>query len=279
LNKHFQISWDFIKELIEMKVHIKKFVASIIARTVVFWMIVLSCNLSQGQQYSSDSWLSKPYGTMTVIPTFGQKSSMLMTTYSLLPKWEFTMAVWIYDFDNNASTNDDYTTSFYAKYMFYQNTAETGGSSVKFGTGLDPGVLTEDGVNAFQSYWVNFPTTIPLFNNKVSWDIMPGLNTSIKNSIDSTISTSFTYTTRLAWYCFGPKLAIVGEVFGSEGQTANKPDYRIGLRWEPGPHAAFAVTYSKEFTTNSGAGFEFGIMLFSPPFVGLGKNRKSQFTE
>lgn len=249
-----------------------------IAKSVLICIAILFSSLALGQQYSSDSWLSKPYGTMTVIPTIGQTSSMLMTTYSLFPKWEFTMAFWIYDHDRDVSTDDSYTTSIYAKYMFYQNKAETGGSSVKFGTGLDPGVLTEDGIDAFQSYWVNFPTTIPLFNNKLSWDIMPGVSTNIQNGNNS-IATSFTYTTRLAWYCFGPKLAIVGEIFGSEGQTINNPDYRIGLRWEPGPHAAFAVTYSEEFAGSSGAGFEFGIMLFSPPFVGLGKNSKKQFTD
>jgi hypothetical protein len=239
---------------------------------------LLSTQLLTSQQYSSDSWLSKPYGTLTVIPTLGEKSSMLMTTYSLFSNWEFTAAVWIYDHDKNFSTDDSYTTSLYAKYMFYQNEAETGGSSVKFGTGLDPGVLTEDGINAFQSYWVNFPTTIPFFNNKLSWDIMPGVSTNVKHGKDST-STSFTWTTRLAWYCFGPKLAVVGELFGSQGQIDNKPDYRIGLRYEAGQHAAFAITYSKEFNSSSGAGFEFGIMLFSPPFVGLGKKSKSQFTK
>lgn len=244
-----------------------------------FFLILLNLFILQytkGQQYSSDSWLSKPYGTLTVIPTTGEKNSMLMTTYSLFPKWEFTLAFWIYDQDRNNYTDDSYTTSIYAKYMFYQNEAETGGSSVKFGTGLDPGAVTEAGINAFKSYWVNFPTTFPLFNNKLSWDIMPGASVNLKNGNDSA-SYSFTYTTRMAWYCFGPKLAIVGEIFGSEGKSENKPDYRIGLRWEPSQYAAFAVTYSKEFSSSAGAGFEIGVMLFSPPFVGLGKNRKSQF--
>ncbi len=250
-----------------------------IVDVILVSIIVFASSQAFAQQYASDSWVSKPYGMMTVIPTIGQKSSMLMTTFSLLPKWEFTAAVWVYDYDKNKRTDDGYTTSFYAKYMFYQNKAETGGMAVKFGTGLDPGLVTENGINAFSSYWVNFPTTIPFFNNKLSWDIMPGMNTSIKNSMDSTASTSFTYTTRLAWYCFGPKLAVVGEVFGSEGKTENIPDYRIGMRWEPGPYAAFAITYSKEFNSNSGAGFEFGVMLFSPPFVGLGKHHKEQWAK
>jgi hypothetical protein len=236
----------------------------------------MSFKLAEAQQFASDSWLSKPYGMVTIIPTMGQQSSMLMTTFSLIPKWEFTMAVWLYDYDRKASTDDGYSTSFYAKYMFYQNASATGGSSVKFGTGIDPGLVTESGINAFQSFWVNFPTTIPFFNNKVSCDIMPGMNVSLQEGNDSTVATSFTYTTRLAWYCFSPELAVVGEVFGSAGTNLNKPDYRIGLRWEPNQYVAVAGSYSHEFSSSNGAGFEIGVMLFSPPFVGLGKHGKAQ---
>jgi hypothetical protein len=41
---------------------------------------------------------------------------------------------------------------------------------------MDPGFLEERiGVDdAFKTYWTNAPLTVPLFGNKLSWDICPG---------------------------------------------------------------------------------------------------------
>jgi hypothetical protein len=148
-------------------------------KTALILSCVLNCFISvSAQQFNSDSWLSKPHGTVTIIPTTGQRNSMLMTTYSLFPKWEFTIAGYMYNDDGDPLTADGYSASLYAKYMFYQNKKETGGASVKFGTGMEPGTIggEEREKNAFQSYWINFPCTIPFFNNKFSWDLMPGVS-------------------------------------------------------------------------------------------------------
>lgn len=226
----------------------------------------------QAQQFNSDSWLSKKHGTITIIPTIGERNSMIMNTYSLFPRWEFTIAAYLYNDDDNPLTNDGYSSSFYAKYMFYENKQETGGAAIKAGTGMFPGYFDgEDRVkDAFKTYWMNVPVTIPLFDNKVSIDMMPGTSVTVNYGEDKTTAWSFTYSSRIAWYPWGPKGSFVGELFGAEGGAASLPEYKLGMRWEPTPYAVFAVTYGNEFRGNNGAGFELGVMLFTPPFACLG---------
>ena len=194
---------------------------------------------------------------------------MLMTTYSLFPKWEFTIAAYLYNDDGDLRTNDGYSSSLYAKYMFYQNKKETGGASVKFGTGMKPGTI--DGQNrakdAFRSVWINFPCTIPFFNNKLPLDLMPGATLKSNYGQSEDVASGFTYSARLAWYPFNPKWSGVVELFGTEGEIQAEPEYKAGVRWEPGKYAVFALTYGDTFSEEEGAKFEFGIMLFSPPFV------------
>ena len=86
-----------------------------------------------------------------------------MNTYSLFPKWEFTMAAYLYNNDNNTATNDGYSASLYVKYMFYENKAQTGGAAIKAGTGTFPGTLNAElrVEDAFKTYWANAPVTIP----------------------------------------------------------------------------------------------------------------------
>ena len=234
--------------------------------------IMLMALAAEAQQFSSDSWLSKKHGTITLIPTIGQRNSMIMNTYSLFPRWEFTIAAYLYNNDNNNLTNDGYSSSFYAKYMFYENKKQNGGAAVKFGTGMFPGYFDgEDRVkDAFKTYWMNAPVTIPFRGDKFSWDIMPGASATINYGEDKTTAWSFTYATRLAWYPLGQKGALVGEIFGAEGGAPALPEYKVGLRWEPSPYAVFAITYGNEFRGNNGAGFELGVMLFTPPFACLG---------
>ena len=233
------------------------------------------------QQYNSDSWISKPHGMMTVIPTVGQRNSMIMTTFSLLPKWEFTVALYAYNNDGDTRTDDGHSASLYAKYMFYENKDATGGAAVKFGTGMFPGTINaEDRTDdAFRTYWMNVPVTIPFFKNHLSWDIMPGASVTSNYGNDKTSAWGFTYSTRLAYYPFDYKWAVVGEIFGTEGQVVAIPEYKIGVRYEPTQYVVYALTYGQEFADNKGAGFEFGVMLFSPPFVCLGgcdKKKKSK---
>jgi hypothetical protein len=239
---------------------------------MLFYLVLLTNTPVQGQQFNSDSWISKQHGTVTVIATYGQRNAMLMTTYSLIPRWEFTVAGYVYNDDDDLKTDDGYSTSFYAKYMFYENDSKTGGAAVKFGTGLDPGYLDgSDRVkDAFQSFWTNAPITIPFFDNTLSWDIMPGASVTRNYGEEETTIWYLTYSTRLAWYPVNPYYSIVGEIYGSAGELNDKSEFRVGLRWEPDQYTNIAITYDEEFGGNYGGGFEIGLMIFSPPFFCIG---------
>lgn len=239
---------------------------------VVVWLLATTYEPIKAQQFNSDSWISKPAGMATMIVTYGDRNSMLMSTFSLLPRWEFTAAAYLYNNDDDPKTNDGHSTSLYAKYMFYENKAQTGGFAAKVGTGLDPGYLDGDDRvrDAFQTFWTNAPVTIPFFNNKLSWDIMPGASVTAHYGEEGTTAWAFTYSTRLAWYPFKkPTLAAVGEIYGAEGEIDAIPEYRIGLRWEPNQYVNFALTYDDEFKGTNGAGFEAGLMVFPPSFFCL----------
>lgn len=233
--------------------------------------ILLLSRPARAQQFNSDSYLSKPHGMGTLILTYGDRNDIFMNTFSLLPRWEFTAAVYIYNTDDNPKTDDGYSTSLYAKYMFYENKAKTGGFAMKAGTGMDPGYLGTYGLkDAFKTYWTNAPATIPLFDNKLSWDIMPGASITMDYGTRDVTAAAFTYSTRLAYYPTSPTWSIVGEVFGAEGGVTSIPEYKVGPRWEPNQHVVLALTYGQEFNGSNGAGWEVGAMLFSPPFLCLG---------
>jgi hypothetical protein len=233
-----------------------------------FLVAVLLSRPAHAQQFNSDSYLSKPEGTITIILTTGQRNSMMMSTFSLLPKWEFTTSIFVYNSDSDPNTDEGYSSSFYAKYMFYENKAKTGGFAVKFGTGLEPGYLSPDNrvEDAFKTYWANAPLTVPFFDNALSLDVMPGFSATTEYGTDESTVWAFTYATRLAWYPTSPKWSVVGEVLGAEGQGTSPPEYRVGLRWEPNQHTVFAFTYDEEFGGQNGAKWEVGMMLFTPPF-------------
>ena len=188
------------------------------------------------------------------------------------------MAAYLYNNDGDEATDDGYSTSLYAKYMFYENKAKTGGAAVKIGTGLFPGTLDGEDreKDAFKTFWANTPVTIPFLNNTLSWDLMPGASITRNYGTNKTTAWTFTYSTRLAWQAFGTELHIVGEVFGAEGGAQAPAEYKLGLRWEPSQYGVFAFTYGQEFNGTNGAGFEFGVMLFTPPFACLGGCNKEK---
>lgn len=54
------------------------------------------------------------------------------------------MAAYLYNVDKDNTTDDGYSTSYYAKYMIYENKARTGGFAVKAGTGTFPGTINSE---------------------------------------------------------------------------------------------------------------------------------------
>lgn len=262
-----------MRQIKQERKNIRMPLPSILKRISFFCAGIFWAGSTFAQQYNSDSWISKPHGMITIIPTIGQRNTMIMTTYSLIPKWEFTCALYAYNSDGDSRTDDGHSASLYAKYMFYQNKSETGGAAVKFGTGMFPGTIDAENRtdDAFRTFWMNVPVTIPFLNNHLSWDIMPGATVSRNYGTDQSTAWGFTYSTRLAWYPFDYKWALVGEIFGTEGEVNAIPEYKIGVRWEPSQYITYAMTYGQEFTDNNGAGFEFGIMIFTPPFLKISR--------
>lgn len=246
------------------------------SRSFVIAFVIL-CALAPAaalaQQFNSDNYLSKPHGVATVILTAGQRTTMWMTTFSLFPRWEFTAAAFLYNKDDQWITGEGYSTSFYAKWMLYENKAKTGGLAVKFGTGVEPSyALGGSYQNASKTLWMNTPLTIPLFGWRMSWDLMPGVSFGKHLEEDGETEESvfsFTYSTRLAWYPMNPKWAIVGEVYGSAGKSNLPPEFKVGLRWEPSLYVNIAFTYDHRFDGSTGDGFEIGLMVFTPPFLKL----------
>lgn len=244
---------------------------AVIAIGVSVMLAAFAAGPAAAQQFNSDNYLSKPAGVATIILTGGQRNSMIMTTFALLPRWEFTAAAYWYNPDRNQLTDEGYSTSYYAKYMIFENRAKTGGLAVKAGTGLDPGYLLTVGLqDAFKTYWTNAPLTLPLFQNKLSVDLMPGASVTRDYGVEGKTASSFTYSTRAAWYPVTMKWSVVGEVFGAEGQARVIPEYKVGWRWEPNDNVVYALTYGQEFEGGTeGAGWEAGVMFFTPPFACL----------
>ncbi|MBE0571047.1 MAG: hypothetical protein IH618_05830 [Ignavibacteriaceae bacterium] len=238
---------------------------------MLFGLVILTSIPLYSQQFNSDNYLSKPHGVSTIILTYGERNTMMMTTFSLLPRWEFTVAGYLYNDDDDPTTDDGHSTSLYAKYMIYENDSKTGGVAVKAGTGLDPGYLDgNDRVNdAFKTYWTNVPITFGFLENTLSWDIMPGASVTRNYGEENSTVWYVTYSTRLAWYPASPNWAVVGEIYGSAGDLNVDTEFRVGLRWEPDQHTNIAITYDEEFGGNQGGGFEIGLMLFTPPFFKL----------
>jgi hypothetical protein len=221
------------------------------------------------QQFNSDSYISKPKGTVTTILTTGEHTTMFMMTFSLFRNWEFTAAGYLFNTDADKRTGEGTQLSFYAKYMFYENAAKTGGFAVKGGTGMKPSYILDGSgyQTSSQTWWMNAPATIPFFDNKLSWDIMPGWSATLNSEGSGHTAWAFTYSTRLAWYPVNIKWALVGEAFGAAGEAKLDPEYKVGLRWEPNAHVNIALTYGAKFNGSPGAGWEIGAMFFSPPFL------------
>jgi hypothetical protein len=93
----------------------KKIIKQHSRKFLMLGFIFILQNPVKAQQFNSDNYLSKPHGMATVILTLGQRNMMFMTTFSLLPKWEFTAASYIYNNDKDPLTDDGHS-------LFYANT-------------------------------------------------------------------------------------------------------------------------------------------------------------
>lgn len=225
-------------------------------------------NNAGAQQFNSDNYLTMPHGTGTFVLTAGERNSTMFATFSLLPKFELNFSTAMFWENKTTNSPQYFTTNFFAKYMFWVNKNNNGGAAVFLGMGRFPGYYDQNGYSAFhKNYWTSIPVTFAFLNNAVSWDIMPGALVDFDYGNDKETAWGFTWSTRVAVYKIIPKTAIVGELYGTEGEVSSKPEYKVGLRWEPNDYIIPAITYGARLDGGKGAGFEIGIVIFSPPFL------------
>ena len=221
-----------------------------------------------GQQFNSDSYVVMPHGTGTFVFTAGERNSTIIGSFGLIPKFEFFIQTNLYWEDEEIQSPQHFSTTLYAKYSIWVDQNKTGGLSVFLGWGHSPSYfMLNEFLNDHKNYWSALTYTLPLFNNAVSWDLMPGATVDLEYGDKKEAAWAFTYSSRLNIYKIIPKTAIVAEIYGSEGQIHAKPEYKVGLRWEPNDFIIPALTYGNNFSGTGAAGFEIGIIIFTPQYL------------
>lgn len=231
-------------------------------KQITLLIILFSGNAISGfsQQFNSDSYLTMPHGIGTMIFTAGERNSTLYMTAAVLPRFEVGVSANLYNPTDSLKQYRRFTSNLFVKYMFWVNESKTGGGGIFFGMGQSPGYYGGEGefFVMHKNYWTAVPFTFPLFNNVVSLDIMPGGLVDFEYGADKKTAWGFSYSTRLAIYKVIPKTAIVGELYGAEGEAYSKPEFKVGLRWEPNDYIVPAFTYGACLDGSKGAGFEIG---------------------
>ncbi len=225
-------------------------------------------NNAVAQQFNTDNYLVMPHGTGTFVLTAGERNSTMVSSFGLIPGFEFFVQANLFWEDKKQNSPQHFTTTLYAKYQVWINKEKNGGLGAFLGVGNSPGYYNlNDYQNPHKNYWTAFAYTLPLFNNNVYWDLMPGALVDFDAEESNKAAWGFSYSTRLNIYSIIPKSAIVAEFYGTEGSVYSKPEYKIGVRWEPNDFIVPAFTYSNNISGTGGAGFEIGIAIFSPQFL------------
>lgn len=237
----------------------------------IMWVLGLLLSIQFdcfSQQFNSDNYLTMPHGTGTFCITAGERNSTLLMSFALIDRFEFFAQGNLFRDYRTEQTPQHFTTTVYGKYMFWRNQSKTGGGAFFLGFGRSPGYYNETQFTELhKNVWTAVPFTIPLFNNMLSWDIMPGAMIDFDYGNNKATAVGFTWSTRLAVYKIIPKTAIVGEIYGTEGEAYSKPEYKVGLRWEPNDFIVPAITYGACLDGSHGAGLEIGIVIFTPQYI------------
>ncbi len=233
-----------------------------------FFLVGLNPVWLKAQQFNSDNYLVMPHGTGTFVLTSGERNSTIISSFALIPKFEFFIQANLFWEDKKLQTPQHFTTTLYAKYQVWINKEKNGGLGAFLGVGNSPGYYNlQDYLNPHKNYWTAVAYTLPLFNNNLYWDIMPGAVVDFDTEESNNTAWGFTYSTRLNIYGIIPKSAIVAELYGTEGRTYSRPEYKIGLRWEPNDFIIPALTYGNNLSGTGAAGFEFGLVIFTPQYL------------
>lgn len=253
-----------------MKSKFERWNRLLIVKFLMLLLILLTgyINKTKAQQFNSDNYLTMPHGTGTFVITAGQRSATLLSSFALVPEFEFFFQANLFRDYRIENYVQHFTTTVYAKYMFWVNKDNNGGAAAFLGFGRSPGYFANtEYTELHNNIWTAIPISIPLFNNMITWDIMPGAMVDFNPKDSDQTAWGFTWSSRIGIYKIIPKTAIVMETYGTEGQAESLPEYKIGLRWEPNDFIIPAITYSSQLQGGYGAGFEIGIVIFSPQFI------------
>lgn len=232
---------------------------------MVFFMLSINCF---AQQFNSDNYLAMPKGTGTFCLTAGERNSTLLMSFALIDRFEFFAQGNLFRDYRDEQSPQNFTTTVYGKYMFWRNDANTGGGAIFLGFGRSPGYYNETQfIELHKNIWTAVPVTIPLLNNMFSWDIMPGAMVDFDYGNNKETAFGFTWSTRFAISKIIPKTSIVGELYGTEGEVYSKPEYKVGLRYEPNDFIIPAITYGACLDGTNGSGFEIGVIIFTPQYL------------
>ena len=144
------------------------------------------CSLISAQQYNSDNYLVMPHGIGTIVLTTGERNVSFVTSLALIPKFEFAVAGYLFWDDQTTQSPQHFTTSLYAKYSVWVNKENNGGLAAFLGLGNSPSYYEQTQfVDLHKNYWTAIAFTLPLFNNKLSWDLFPGAIVDIDYGEDS----------------------------------------------------------------------------------------------
>lgn len=233
--------------------------------------LTLACapSTATAQQFNSDSYWVAPKGVATWTLTAGQEYSMAIATVALFEGWEFNLGATKFAEDRPENTEEYYSGILYAKYRITENQQGNGGFAIMGGIGVNPGHIEAGTVtDTFKSFWATGAYTVAFREGDVSLDLMPGFVRNINQDEDGVGAWGFTWSARMAVYKIVPQSAIVGELFGTEGEARADPQYKLGLRWES-PKLVIAATYGGGFGGAQGARFEIGFSYFTDPLFGL----------
>lgn len=234
-------------------------------RTIIAILLSTFSLIGHAQQFAGDNQWVAPHGVGTFVATAGEEYSQLYAVASLVPEWEFNLQLTHYYDDPRDETDSYIASGLFVKRRLQENDAQTAGYAFLAGTGMFPEHLEQGQRNAaLDSWWVSGVATYNFANDKVLWDILPGVTYNTDHGDEGGNAWGFTYTSRLAIYDVIPQSAIVAEVFGTAGEAYAEPSYRVGVRWES-PKWIVAATYSDAFDGSGGAGFEIGLMYLTEP--------------
>ncbi len=220
------------------------------------------------QQFNSDNYVVMPHGTGTFVITNGERNAAFVNSFGLIPRFEFFVQGNLFWENEKTESPQHFTATLYAKYSLWVNTQKSSGVSVFLGFGKSPGYYTQkEFLTLHKNYWTAVVYTLPLFNKTIYWDFMPGGMVDIDYKGSKNAAWGFTYSSRINVYKLIPKTAIVAEIFGTEGSIYSAPEYKIGLRYEPNDFIIPAITYGNTLSGTGGAGFEIGLVIFTPQYI------------